>query len=221
MSELQTPLLTGEVPPALPSPLPPQGYLVDAKGRLVPEHLVRPADLVEDQLVRGLIGRAETLSDEVARFKAAIFDDVGAHLALLAERYGASRGGAKGNVTFTSFDGCMKVQVAVAEYFAFGPELQVAKSLIDACIAEWSADANDKVRLLVEHAFRVDREGQVSREGIFALRRLQIDDLRWRDAMTAIADSTRVQGTKSYIRFYQRPVPDARWQAVTIDLASA
>ncbi|HYH17529.1 MAG TPA: DUF3164 family protein [Azospirillum sp.] len=203
------------------APAIPPGYMADAKGRLVPEHLVKPTDLLEDQLVRKLVEYADALSAQIARFKVHTFDDVGAHLALLAEQYNEPRGGAKGNVTFTSYDGRLKVQVAVAEKLTFGPELQVAKNHIDACIAEWSADANDKVRLLVDHAFQTDKEGQVSREAIFALRRVQIDDPRWQAAMAAIADSIRVEGTKTYIRFYRRPSPEARWEAVTIDLASA
>lgn len=203
------------------APAVPDGYRADAKGRLVPEHLVRGIDLQEDQLVRGLMRHADELSAQISRFKSRTFDDVGAHLALIAEWYQARKGGTKGNMTFTSFDGCEKVQVAVADHLTFGPELQVAKGLIDECIAEWSADANANVRVLVDHAFRVDREGQVSREAIFALRRISIEDERWQRAMTAIADSVRVQGTKTYVRFYRRARPEDRWQAVTIDLASA
>lgn len=203
------------------APAAPAGYMQDAKGRLVPEHLVKPVELLEDQLVGKMMGYADDLNAQIARFKAHCFDDVGSFMSLLSEKYGAKRGGAKGNVTFTSFDGLTKVQVAVADHLSFGPELKIAKSLIDECIAEWSADANANIRVLVDHAFRVDKEGQVSREGIFTLRRLEIDDLRWRQAMAAIADSITIQGSKTYIRFYSRPRPEDRWQQVTIDLASA
>lgn len=203
------------------APAIPPGYMADPKGRLVPVALVKPTDLLEDQTVRKLMGYADELSAQIARFKAHTFDDVGAFLALLAEQYKDTRGGAKGNMTLTSYDGLLKVQVAVAEHMTFGPELQVAKSLIDACIAEWAADANVNIRALVEHAFKVDKEGQVSREAIFALRRVAIEDDRWQQAMAAIADSVRVEGTKTYVRFYRRQTADTRWEAVTIDLASA
>jgi hypothetical protein len=39
--------------------------------------------------------------------------------------------------------------------------------------------------------------------------------------MDAIRDSIRVIGSRTYVRFYQRPAPDAAWSAVTIDLAAA
>ncbi len=199
----------------------PAGYMADAKGRLVPEQLVKPVDKLQDQLVRKMMGYADELSSQIARFKAHAFDDVGAFLALLSEQYDDKRGGVKGNLTLTSFDGLLKVQVAVADQMTFGPELQIAKNLIDACIAEWAEGANVNIRALVEHAFRTDKEGQVSREGIFALRRVAIEDDRWKQAMGAIADSIRVEGTKSYVRFHRRAKPNDRWEAVTLDIAGA
>ncbi len=207
--------------PAAPAPAIPDGYMKDAKGRLVPEHLVKPVDKLQDQLVRKMMGYAAELSAQIARFRGHCFDDVGAFLGLLGEKYGATRGGRKGNMTFTSFDGCMKVQVQVADRLTFGPELQVAKDLIDACIAEWSEGSRAEIRALVDHAFRADKEGQVSREAIFALRRVEIADERWQRAMEAVTDSIRMVGSKTYLRFYRRRSPEAPWEAVSIDLASA
>ncbi|MBP2233098.1 hypothetical protein J2847_006433 [Azospirillum agricola] len=199
----------------------PPAYYEDAKGRMIPARLVKATDLLEDQLVRELLERAESLAATLAAFKAGVFNDVGAFLAILADQYDAKRGGKKGNLTFTSFDGKLKVQVAVADHLTFGPELQVAKQLIDECIGEWGKDANDNIRVLVDHAFRVDKEGQVSRESVFALRRVSIADARWARAMEAIADSIRVAGTKTYVRFYHRDTPESSWRSVTLDLANA
>lgn len=197
------------------------GYMTDAKGRLVPEATVKPQVKLEDQLVRKMMSFAEDLSAQVGRFKGHCYDDVSTFMQLLAEQYGGSKGGAKGNITFTTFDGLMKVQIQVADHLTFGPELQVAKELIDACILDWSEGVGDKIRVLVNHAFQVDREGKVSREAVLALRKVEIDDRRWRDAMQAITDSIRVLGSRQYIRFYRRTTPEAAWQAVTVDLASA
>jgi len=182
---------------------------------------VKASDLLEDQLVRTLVDRAESLSRMLRDFKAGVFGDVSAFLAILADQYDARRGGKKGNLTFTSYDGKLKVQVAVADHLTFGPELQIAKSLIDECIGEWGKDANDNIRVLVDHAFRVDKEGKVSRESIFALRRVVIDDERWTRAMEAIADSIRVAGTKTYVRFYIRDNAESPWRSIPLDLANA
>ena len=147
--------------------------------------------------------------------------DVATLLDLLAAEYsGARRPGRKGNYSILSYDGRCRVVVQVQDRQTFGPELQVARELIDECIAEWAEGA--RVRNPRPGPARVepDREGRVDREAVFRLRRLNIDDDRWRQAQRAIGDSLRVEGTRTYIRLYLRPTPEARWLRVPIDIAS-
>ena len=195
-------------------------YMRDAKGALVPLGLVKPIDKLMDEAVRKMMAFARDLSGQIARFKGHCFDDLGSFQALIAQEYGASVGGAKGNVSLVSYDGCMKVQFQVSDLLDFGPELQAAKKLVDACLAEWSAGSRDEIRAIVNRAFNVDKEGHINRAELFMLMRVAIEDPRWQQAVTAIRDSIRVVGSKTYIRFYQRPSPDAAWQGVTIDLAA-
>lgn len=196
-------------------------YMRDAKGALVPVELVKPQDVLEDEIVRKVIHYAKELSDQVARFKAHTFEDLGDLEALLGQEYGIKKGGAKGNKTFLSFDGLMKVQVQVADYIDFGPQLQIAKELIDECLTEWAADARPEIRAIVTRAFNTDKAGQINRSEIFMLLRLEIEDARWQEAMRAIRDAMRVVGSKTYIRCYRRDTQDGPWQAITIDLAKA
>lgn len=193
----------------------------DAKGRYVPLGLVKATDKLMDELVRKMIAFAVDLSAQIARFRGHSFDDLGSFQALLAQEHGAAVGGAKGNVTLMSFDGCMKVQFQVADLLDFGPELQAAKALVDECLTEWTEGSRDEVRAVVSRAFNVDREGRINRAELFMLLRVAIEEPRWKRAMEALRESIRVIGSKTYIRFYQRPAPDAKWEAVTIDLASA
>ncbi|MFP3944392.1 MAG: DUF3164 family protein [Alphaproteobacteria bacterium] len=202
------------------TPAIPEGYMEDAKGRLVPVDQIKPADQLMDDTVRKILGYADELNAQIKRFKAHTFDDVHTCIDLLAEQYGAKRGGAKGNITLTSFDGRAKVEVKVQDHIEFGPELQAAKTLIDECIAEWSSDSRSEIRALVNHAFNVDKPGQVNRAALFQLRRIEIDDDRWRQAVQAINDSIRITGTKAYIRFARRSSPRERWKHVAIDLAA-
>ncbi len=196
-------------------------YMPDAKGNLVPVEAIKPADKLEDETVRKIIGYARDLSAQVGRFKQHTFDDLGDFEALLAQEYGAAKGGAKGNKTFMSFDGLIKVQVQVQDYVDFGPQLQIAKGLVDECLNEWSADSRPEIRAIVTRAFNTDKAGQINRAEIFMLLRLDIEDARWRRAMDAIRDAMRVVGSKTYVRCYERRSIEENWQAVTIDLAKA
>lgn len=196
-------------------------YLRDAKGSLVPIASIKAADLLMDETVRKILKEAQDLSATIADFKGDVFGGVGALQALLAQNYGASVGGKKGNITLTSFDGCQKVQVQVADLLEFGPELQAAKALIDECLTEWAVGSAVELRALVNRVFQVDKEGQINRAELFMLLRVEIADPRWKSAMEAIRDSIRVIGSRTYIRFYVRPAPDAAWRAVPIDIAAA
>jgi len=210
---------------ALPAPAVdvPAGYKADSKGRLVPEKSIRDVELLEDDMVRKVIAHALELSAQISRFRGHVYDDCNSYMSLAAEKYGVTKRGARGrgNVTFTSFCGLMKVQLAVADRLAFGPELQVARDLFDDCIADWSEGAREELRALVDSAFEADKEGQVSRDAVFRLLRMTFDDARWQRGQEAIRDSIRVIGSKSYCRFYMRATPEAPWQAITIDLAAA
>lgn len=196
-------------------------YLPDAKGNLVPVELIKPEHLLEDETVRKIMGFAEALSAQVGRFKAHTFEDLGDLEALLAQEYQATKGGAKGNKTFMSHDGLMKVLVQVSDHIDFGPQLQIAKELVDECLNEWSAEARPEIRAIVTRAFNTDKAGQINRAEIFMLLRLEIEDERWGRAMQAIRDAMRVVGSKTYVRCYRRDRLDAEWRAVTIDLAKA
>lgn len=196
-------------------------YLPDSKGSLVPLDMVRADDRLEDETVRKIIGFAKALSAQIARFKGHTMEDLGAFQAILDQEYGAKKGGAKGNATFMTFDGLMKVQVQQADLIEFGGQLQTAKKLIDEYLTALTADSSAEIEAFVKKAFDVDKEGQVNRAELFRLRRLQIDDPLWKEAMRAITEAVRVVGSKEYVRFYERETPDGDWKAVTIDLAKA
>lgn len=199
-------------------------YMTDAKGSLVPLSAVKPTDKLIDETVRKIVGHARELSAQIGRFRGHCYDDVCSLQALLAQDYGTTVGGAKGNITLHSFDGSLKVQVQVADLIEFGPELQAAKRLVDQCLAEWSAGSRDEIQAVVSRAFSVDKEGTVNRSELFMLLRTEIEDERWKRAMDAIRDSIRVIGSKTYFRFYERkstPAGWGDWQSISIDLARA
>lgn len=198
-------------------------YMTGADGRLTPLDLVKPADKLSDETVRKVMGFALDLSAQIERFKAHTMDDLAGLDGLLEQQYGVVKAGnrGKGNRTYLSYDGCLKVTVQVADFVDFGPELQIAKQLIDECLNEWAADSRPEIRAIVTRAFNTDREGQINRAEIFMLLRLDIEDERWQRAMTAIRDAMRVVGRKEYVRFAMRDDAKAAWRTVTIDMAKA
>lgn len=196
-------------------------HMTNSKGHMVPIALVGDMDKLEDQMVNKIVGFADDLSAQITRFKGHTFDDVTSFGELLADEYGVTKGGKKGNVTFTSYDGCRRVEVSIADNIVFGPQLQVAKDLIDECIEEWSDGSRDEIKALVNHAFDVEKEGTVNRSALYSLRRMKIENDKWQRAMQAITDSVRVIGTKSYVRIYKRATAQDKWVMVQLNIASA
>lgn len=196
----------------------PQGFRQDAQGRLIPLAHIKPIDLARDELVQEIVQKAKAVSSEIAAFKTGTFGDIEAFVQLSAEQYRVRLGGKKGNVQLLSFDGRYKVLRAIQESIAFDERLQAAKSLIDACLTEWTEGARSELRALINDAFRVDQAGNIRTGQVLSLRRLAIDDPRWQQAMSAIAEAVQVVGSKSYVRVYERDA-NGEYRPIALDIA--
>lgn len=197
----------------------PEGYWKDARGALIPEDMIKPIDRERDALVRDLVSAAKGLNRALKNFKDSSMADIAAFVELSAEQYGAKIGGVKGNVTLYSFDGKYKIQRAISEHMQFDERIQAAKSLIDECLQEWTEGSRSEIKTLIERAFDVDKEGNLNTNKILALRRVDIQDDRWKRAMDAISESVQVVGSKSYIRLYERIGETDQYRAISLDMA--
>lgn len=198
----------------------PDGYVLDARGRLVPKTLIKPIDQLRDQTIEALVIDAKALQLQMADFKARAFGDIAAFVETSNDQYGVKVGGTKGNISLITFDGRYKIVRQIAEHIQFGEQLQAAKELIDECIRSWTEGSDDKVKALINEAFQVDKQGNVNTGRVLGLRRLAIDDPNWNTAMRAIVDSIRVTGSKPYIRLYERVGDSEEYTAISLDLAA-
>lgn len=199
----------------------PAGYRQDARGRLIPEAQIKPIDLERDALVLNIVAGAAHLNEQLAAFKRKAFNDIQALVQLSAEQYDVRLGGDKGNVQLTSFDGKFKVLRAIAENITFDERLQAAKKLIDECLNEWTGQGPGELRVIVQDAFDVDKQGNINTGKILSLRRHNIEDVRWKRAMDAISDAIQVIGTTPYIRIYERDDRTGLYSRLSLDLAGA
>lgn len=197
----------------------PEGFRLDAQGRHVPESMIKPLDLMRDELVMAIVGKTQELNLALVDFKAKVFGEVDALVAVAADEYGAKLGGAKGNVTLFSYDGRYKVVRAKADNIRFDERLQGAKALIDECLQEWVKGSRPEIITLINDAFKVDQAGNIRTGSVLALRRLEITDERWTRAMQAISDAVTVVTTSSYVRVYERVGDTDQYQPISLDIA--
>ncbi|ELW7372144.1 TPA: DUF3164 family protein [Yersinia enterocolitica] len=194
------------------------GYRRNGQGYLVPENLIRPIDNLRDDTVLSIVEAAKALRVAMATFKAASMKQIEDFIDLSSKEYGVEYGGTKGNVTLPSFDGQFKILRAVGDHRVFDERIQAAKKLIDDCVTEWSDGADDKIKALVDHAFRVNKQGRIDINEVLRLRQVDIDDPRWLEAMDAIADSIQISGTSQYLRIYER-LPNGKYIQISLDIA--
>lgn len=197
----------------------PDGYMMNAKGHLIPIDAVKEIDKIRDELVKKLVAVAQELNATMRQTKEQLFGEFENFVELSASEYDTKVGGEKGNTTLLSFDGKHKVQLAVSDNLVFDERLQVAKSLIDECLHEWTADSNDNIKAIINNAFQVDKEGKINTRRVLGLRSLQIDDAKWLKAMDAISDATQVVSTKEYIRIYERD-EGGKYQQISLDFSN-
>lgn len=195
-------------------------FLEDGNGGLIPVSAIKPIDLKRHEAVTSIMADTFKERDRLIEFKKSIWLRVQDFLAESAKDSGARKfGGAKGNVTLSSFDGKYKVMVAVNDTIQFNEKLQVSKQLIDKCIASWSEGANENLRAIVDDAFNVGKSGLVSTSRVLGLRRLNIKDPTWKKAMDAITESMQVASSKTYMRFYERQ-SDGSYKQIPLDVAN-
>ncbi|KNC89218.1 DUF3164 family protein [Trabulsiella odontotermitis] len=197
----------------------PAGFWEDARGALIPEAVIKAIDKERDGLVKSLVERAKPLHEALRKFKQDAFADIEALIDLSAGEYGAKIGGRKGNVTLYSFDGRYKVQRAMQESIAFDERIQAAKALIDACVAEWTQDARPELLAIIDRAFSADKAGEINPARVLSLRRYEITDPRWIEAMSALSEAVQVVGSKSYIRLYERIGDTDQYRPISLDIA--
>ena len=195
-----------------------QNFWVDTKGRLVPVETIREIDQLRHNLVIETVQKALELKEQLKQAKLKMFDDIAAFVELSAEKYGIKRGGQKGNVSLLSFDGKYKLQFTISESLSFDERIHAAKILIDECLHDWTQDSRNEIKLLIDSAFDVDKEGKLSTTKILGLRRVKINDKRWIEAMNAIADSIQITTSKAYIRVYERDNED-NYKKISLDIA--
>lgn len=189
---------------------------IDGEGLEVPEKYIKDQDKARDALVSRLVSKARQLNLIISQAKRQMEEEIAAFLADSAQRENEEW---VGGTTLYSFAMDEAIKIAVAKKWTFDERLQIAKQKIDKCIEAWSGESNAKLVALVNRAFKVDSKGEVDAQQILGLRQFDFDDELWKEAMELIADSQKVQSTKTYF-YFQEAAEDGKLRSITLDFAA-
>jgi hypothetical protein len=194
------------------------GAWLDSKGDFVPPKYIPVLDKRKDQVVTKLANKAAKLNEQMIKLKQEVFEEVSKYIDDAKEFYDIDLDTTEGNKTLSDFANALRLEVSVKKQLAFDEKLELAKGLIDECIIDWSRGANDKLVLLVDEAFKIDSRGMIDRDRILGLRKLKIQDKKWKKAMEIIGDSLTVMNKKAYVRFLQKG-KDGKWGTIYLDMS--
>lgn len=174
---------------------------IDAQGRAIPVSVIKSEMLKQDTVVNNTLDRVIRLQKRIIADKIKLYAEIESYLEFIAKKSGMEW---KGNAAFTSFDGKYKIDIRFKERIEFGLELQLAKQKIDDCIRAWTTDSNVNLRAIINEAFQVNKKGEIAKFRILALRKYNIKDPIWKEAMELIDQAIQVVATKQYVSFYAR-----------------
>lgn len=189
---------------------------IDGQGLEVPEKYIRESDKNRDALVEKMVNKARQLNIIINNAKRQMEQEIAAYLQDTAKREGEKW---VGGTTLYNFSMDEAIVIRIAKKWTFDEKLNMAKAKIDKCIESWSGDSNEKLVALVNRAFKVDSKNEVDAQQVIGLRQFNFTDKLWVEAMELIADSQKVQSTKTYF-YFQEAGEDGKLKSIVLDFAA-
>lgn len=192
-------------------------YYVDAAGRLIPEEMVPEYDKIKDQTVESVYAKLMGLREQMLAVKADTLQTITDLKRILESQYGVKFGD-KNNMSFTTIDGEKRLRVDQNTIKSFDEKILVAKAKIDSLIEKWAKGSNVNLVAIVKQAFELDQSGNINVARVLSLRRLNVDDSEWKEAMDLIGDSFQPVMSKQYLNMQVRQ-KDGRYAAIDLNFA--
>lgn len=196
----------------------PDGFMQNAQGHMVPIDMVDKLDIERDKMINMVLTDAQKVQGTMTSFRDRSSTRIQKFMEKAFKKYQTKLGGDKGNVSFISYDGNIKLSITIGTQIVFDERIAVAKQLIDECLLDWGKNADPKLMTVIEQAFQTDSEGNAIPSRILGLKSLKIKDTKWNRAMRALNDSQKVGSSKPYFRIYVKD-EDGEFKQMPLDMA--
>ena len=118
---------------------------------------------------------------------------------------------AKGNITLISLDDKIKVSVKARTIYEANEKVNQAKELIQDLVHEWQQKSHPALGAIAGLTAKMNSNEKLTYGDILALKRLNIKDAKWQEAMDMLDNAFIASGTKKIIYVYWRAFTDAEW----------
>lgn len=192
---------------------------LDKDGREIPSTYLHKIDRDKHAAALRIAKKAQALSQQLEAFKNELIEACDAlHQRALDENRVTLRENSKGSYTISTIDKKVKVEVNVSEFGGFGDDISIAHALIKEFMLEKTKGIDAELAQIITGAFET-RGGNLDAKRILALKKLNIQHPKWKQAMDVIDKSYEVRNTKRYPRVW---IMDSRgeYKSVKLDLAA-
>ena len=196
----------------------PEGYMEDRNGRLVPLKDISELEHFRNDFAQEMGEKALQLVAVLKYFRNTAEQGIDDLAKISAEKYGVKVGGAKGNVSVSTFNGEFKLVMAVSKYPIIDERIQVVRSILNDCLIRFSEGGKSEAKAIFDAAFESGRDGMVSIARLRLLRDANIDDDQWKEGIDLLNELLKGVVEKSYIRMYQLD-DNKEYKQIPLDLA--
>jgi hypothetical protein len=191
---------------------------IDSEGREVPAKYVSAYDKARDYTARRILDRFERCRELLETCYAASMQDI-EDLERFAGREEVALGGAKGNLQFTDFSGCIRVSREARYEIQFDERLQAARDIICRLVEAKALGIDADLAEIVKGVFAPNSAGLLSASRVLGLLRYSVRDADWLRAMDLIRASIKSQRGKTLLSCAERATADSEWSPILLDLA--
>ena len=196
--------------------------MTDQMGYVIPVCHISTVDKRRDRLVRALHRKAAKIHKQLAAFREECLVQISDFLAWEAGLDGVAIDRTEqDSVTLTTYDGSIQIRRESRDLIRLDERFASARQLIREYTSDKVAQLDDPEFARVVEDILEGRNGRVAVSRVLGLFRYKIQDPRWQQAMELIRDSIRVQASKTYARFYERPSRQAEYEQLRLDIAGA
>lgn len=187
-------------------------------GHKVPTTYVPVLDRKKDTYALRMAKKAQALSDKLLDFKEELLDGADELYLQMLEQAKVQPSSRKGNVTITSFNKDIKIEIHVRDKIDFSDDITIAQEKINEFLELKTKDADTDLSMLVNTAFQTSK-GRLDTKRILSLFSIRIKHRLWREAMELIKQSIQRNSTKRYALISKKD-KDGEYKVIQLNFAS-
>jgi hypothetical protein len=198
----------------------PPGYVMDAKGDLRKEENLSDLERAEDKLVKSLFPRAKALYQDIGRFKHDAMHMIEDTISTCIKEYNIKRfEKIKGNVSFTTVDGKLKVERAINDKIEANSGVEAARQIFEQYASVLETQSGEDAKEFIRSYFKLNKDQYVT-SNLIDLCNKNVSHPLYKQARAALQEALFVSSSKAYVRFYVRNENDDSWEPMPLQFSS-